>query len=480
MTTPNRPWRDRLSPLIHLSNNWISRIGVLLVTSAGVLWLFLLPTYLHGEAGSAYIGILLFLMLPMFFFAGLGLIPVGILIRKRQLGPSAGMREAIGMKSISWQNPDFRRLLTFVAGATIVNIAIGANLTYRAVEHMDSAGFCGTSCHVMKPEYTAYQNSPHSRVPCVKCHVGPGASGFVESKLAGVHQLFAITFNTYQRPIPVPVPNLRPARETCEGCHWPDKYGADRVRVIPHYSDEGVRSDSVLLMRIGSGSAGGYGIHTAHVGQGIRIRYAHTDAARQTIPWVEYGKNGEKTEFFAPKTSASDVAKMDIREMDCMDCHNRPSHSMQLPERAIDSAMAAGDIAADLPQIRKTALDILKKDYGTTERAEKEVGEAVRKFYREQLPQVADSRKADVERSAAGVLAIWQRNIFPEMNITWGTYVNNIGHNDFPGCFRCHDDEHKTTGGAKTIGQDCNGCHVMLAMEEEKPKILKDLGLREE
>ncbi|MEZ5352508.1 MAG: NapC/NirT family cytochrome c [Bryobacteraceae bacterium] len=479
MTPPTGSWRDNLSPLILLSNNWISRIGVLLVTTAGVLWLFLLPTYLKGEAGSAYIGILLFLILPMFFFAGLALIPAGILLRKRKLGPGARMRELIGIRSLSWQNPEVRRLVTFVAAATFVNIGIGSNLTYRAVEHLDSAGFCGTSCHVMKPEYTAYQVSPHSRVPCVKCHVGPGASGFVESKLAGVHQVVAITFNTYQRPIPVPIPNLRPARETCEGCHWPGKYGADRVRVIPHFNDEGVRSDSVLLMRIGGGSASGYGIHTGHVGEGIKVRYAHTDQARQTIPWVEYSRNGAKKEFFAPKTTAADVAKMDIREMDCMDCHTRPSHSMQLPERAMDDAMAAGTIPPSLPQIRKIALETLKKDYTSEAQAEKEVPAAILKFYKDQLPEVAASRTADVERSAEAVLGIWKRNIFPEMKITWGTYVNNVGHTDSPGCFRCHDEEHKTSDGASAIGQDCNGCHVLLAMEEEKPKILTDLGLRE-
>jgi hypothetical protein len=479
MTQPAGSWRDALSPLIALSNNLISRIGVLLVTAGGVFWLFLLPTYLHGETGSAYIGILLFLILPMLFFAGLFLIPLGMYFRKKKLGPAARMREVVGVKTVSWQNPDFRRLLTFVGAATLANVVIGASFTYRAVEHMDGAEFCGTSCHVMKPEYTAYQVSPHSRVPCVKCHVGPGAAGFIESKLAGVHQVISITANTYPRPIPVPIPNLRPARETCEGCHWPDKYGADRLRVIPHFNDEGVRSDTVLLMRIGGGSASGYGIHTGHVGAGVKVRYAYSGKDRQAIPWVEYVREGQRREYFAPKTDAAAVAGMEIREMDCLDCHTRPSHAMELPERALDNSMAAGNIPTDLPQVRKIALEVLKKPYTSTDQAESEIAVAVEKAYRDQLPQVAQTRKADIERAAQRVLAIWKRNIFPEMKITWGTYANNIGHTDFPGCFRCHDEEHKTADGSKAIGQDCNGCHVLLSMEEEKPKILKDLGLRE-
>lgn len=466
--------RDRLSPLIYLSNNWISRIGVFLVTAASVFWLFMLPTYLQGHSGaSAYIGILLYLALPTLFFAGLACIPVGIIIKKKQLGPNAPMREAIGIASLNWQNPDFRKFVTFIGLATGANVVIAANLSYRAVEHMDSVQFCGQTCHVvMKPEFNAYQNSPHSKVECVQCHIGPGASWFVQSKLSGLHQVFAVAFNTYERPIPVPVANLRPARETCEGCHWPDKYGGDKLRIIPHYTDEGQLTQSVLLMRIGGGNIPGSGIHTRHVGKGIKIRYAHTDRARQTIPWVEYSvRDAAKREYFAEKTTPADVSKMQIREMDCVDCHNRPSHATELPERATDNAMAAGNIVPTIPGVRKVALEVLKKEYTSTAQAEAEIPVAVKKAL------AGKASDAEVERSAKGVLSIWQRNIFPEMKITWGTYFNNIGHNDYPGCFRCHDEKHKTQDGAKAISQDCNACHVMLAMEEANPKILKDLGM---
>lgn len=459
-------WRDRISPLLYLANNWISRIGVLLVTTAGVLWLFLLPTYLQGHAGSAYIGILLFLILPMAFFAGLGLIPFGIFLMRKRHAAEASAK--FGLPSFSWENVDFRRLSVFVGAVTFANVVIGGNLSYRALEHMDSVQFCGATCHVvMKPEYVGYQNSPHSKVECVKCHIGPGASWFVQSKLSGVHQVFAVAFNTYERPIPTPVANLRPARETCEGCHWPDKYGADRLIVRTHFGDDNAMTKSVLLMKIGGGSVSGKGIHSAHVGTGVNVRYAHTDYARQTIPWVEYSRNGETREFFADKVKKEDLSKMSIRTMDCVDCHNRPSHTFTTPERGVDGAMASGEIPVSLAAIKKNGVEILKRPYTSMAQAEKEIPAAVAGLY-------AD-KPAEAARAGKALLAIWQKNVFPEMKVNWGTYTNNIGHNDFPGCFRCHDDGHKTRDG-KAITQDCNTCHALLAMEESDPKVLKDLG----
>ncbi len=458
--------KDKLSPLLYLANNWISKIGVFLVTTAGILWLFLLPTFLGGHAGSAYVGILLFVMIPMAFFAGLALIPLGIALRRRKGAPLAE-----SLPPLSWQNPDLRKLMAFVGAVSVANVIIGSNLTYRAMEHMESVEFCGATCHtVMKPEYTAYKVSAHSRVECVKCHIGPGASWFVQSKLSGAHQVIAVALNNFERPIPTPVRNLRPARDTCEGCHWPDKYGSDRLRVITHFDDKGEESKSVLLMRIGGGGLTGGGIHTAHVGQGVSIRYRHSDEQRQTIPWVEYSRDGKARLFQNAKVKAEEIEKMPLRQMDCVDCHNRPSHTFELPERALDASMAARRIKPDLPEIRKKALDVLKKEYATTAQAESEIPAEIEKAYASQ------NREQDVTEAAREVLAIWQRNVFPEMKIKWGTYPINIGHNDFPGCFRCHDDDHKD-GAGKAIGQDCNACHQLLAMEEKSPKILTDLGV---
>jgi len=477
--TPNRPNRGRgwLSPVIYLSNNWMSLTGVVIVTTATIFWLFLLPTTLRGEVRNPYIGILAFLTIPAPFFGGLILIPLGIWLKRKREG-----RKGIyppEFPPLTWRNPELRRLMYFFGATTVLNLAIASQLTYGAVNYMDSVTFCGETCHtVMQPEFTAYQDSPHSKVECVQCHIGPGAGWFVRSKLSGVGQVFAVTFNTYPRPIPTPVHNLRPARETCEACHWPQKYGEDRIKVISKYADDEANSltKTVLLMKIGGGN-NGIGIHGTHLGKGIVIDYRHSDEARQTIPWVEYDNNGLKT-VYATADAKPDGAGLTPREMDCMDCHNRPSHSYDLPERALDRAMSAGLISATLPFAKKKATEILKVDYKTRDEAAQKIPAAFAQYYRQSYPAVWTGRQAEVTAAGQEVLAIWDRNIFPDMNVTWGKYPVNVGHTDFPGCFRCHDGGHNAKNG-NAITQDCSACHNILAMDEANPKVLSDLGITE-
>ena len=467
-----------LSPLIHLSNNWISLLGVVLVTTATIFWLFLLPVTLRGDTQNPYVGILAFLLLPGPFFLGLAMIPLGMWLRRKREG-RAGVYPP-GFPPLTWENHDLRKLVYFVGATTVLNIVIASQLSYGAVSYMDTTTFCGLTCHtVMQPEYTAYQNSPHSNVECVKCHIGPGAGWFVKSKMSGMGQVFAVTFNTYPRPIPTPVRNLRPARETCEACHWPQKYGEDRIKIVHKYAEDEANSqtETVLLMKIGGGNRG-IGIHGTHLGKGTSIRYAHSDEARQTIPWVEYNVNGKRTVYATADAKPEGAANGPIREMDCMDCHNRPSHAYDLPDRGLDKAMAAGQISTALPFAKKAALQILKGTYKSREEAAVAIPAAFEKYYRETYPAVWGQRQAEVTASAKEVLAVWNRNIFPEMNVTWGKYPINIGHTDFPGCFRCHDGSHTAKGG-DAISQDCNACHNLLSMDEANPKILTDLGITE-
>ena len=476
--TPNntdRGGRGWLSPVVHLSNNWISLIGVVLVTTATVFWLFLLPITLRGETENPYIGILAFLLLPAPFFAGLALIPIGMWMKRRREG-HAHVYPA-DFPALRWSNPELRRLVYFVLGATAVNIVIASQLSYGAVSYMDSVTFCGQTCHtVMQPEYTAYQNSPHSNVECVKCHIGPGASWFVRSKLSGVGQVFAVTFNTYPRPIPTPVHNLRPARETCEACHWPQKYGSDRIRVITRYAEDENNSatKTVMLVKVGGGN-NGIGIHGTHLGPGVVIRYKPSDESRQTIPWVEYNNNGKTTVYATADAKVDNVLP---REMDCMDCHNRPSHTFDLPDRALDRALENGSVSAKLPFAKKKGLEILKAAYKSRDEAAQRIPVAFEKYYQESYPAIWSQRQGEVTSSAKQVLAIWNRNVFPDMDVKWGKYPLNIGHTDFPGCWRCHDSAHSDKTG-NAITQDCNACHNILAQDEANPKVLTDLGITE-
>ncbi len=474
MATPEpvSPWLPRL---IHFSNNVLTFLGVVLTTTGGVSWLFILPLSVTGEASNPYLGILFFVVCPALFFAGLALMPLGIWLRLRKERRSNGGE--IALPPVSWRSVEFRRIVWLIGVATFLNLIIGGHYTYAAVEYMDSVSFCGQTCHtVMKPEFTAYQESPHFRVACTECHIGAGASWFVRSKLSGTRQLFATMLNTYHRPIEQPVQNLRPARETCEQCHWPQRFNPYRLRVIDKYAEDeaNTHTQTVLMMKIAG--AAGKGIHGFHLAPGVVVQY-RSDRSRETIPWVQYtSPSGESTEYAAEDWDPAKAENFDLRTMDCVDCHNRPTHAFFLADRAMDRALAAGSIDPSLPSVKAKGLEIIKAEYDSTEAAEQQIPKALEDYYRSDHADTYQSKQEAVEKSARGLLAVWQRNVFPEMKITWGTYKNHIGHTDYVGCFRCHDDAHAAKTG-KTITQDCTACHEMLAMEESNPEILSTLGI---
>ena len=458
-----------------LTRHWLSLVGVALVTTAGISWLFVLPLQIRGHVANPYIGIIVFLILPVIFFIGLALIPIGVYLSKRQI------RQGLPAAEFD-RRTALHRLVWFFGVITLVNVLIGTQVTYRAVEHMETPQFCGATCHTMRPEFAAYQNSPHSRVECVDCHVTPGAAGWVASKAAGTRQLVETVLNTYSRPIPSALESNRlvPARETCENCHWPRAFGGVRLRVFGKYAEDeaNTRTQTVMLMLIGGGKIAG--IHGAHVGPGIHIRYAAPDGARQTIPWVEYrNENSGKTLTLAASDSTPDsITALPKYEMQCVDCHNRPTHTFDLPDRAMDKAMALGEIPVTLPYIKKKGLEALKENYLSSKEAKEQLPASIVGFYQKNYLDVYGKRTQDINQAAQAILAIYNRNVFPDLKVTWGTYPNNLGHTDFPGCFRCHDGSH-TTADNVSITQDCNTCHEPLAMEETSPEILKSLGIAE-
>jgi len=456
-----------------LTQHWLSLLGLALLGTALISWLFVLPQQIRGHVDNPYVGIIVFLVLPALFFTGLLLIPVGVYLSKRQI--RAGLTEETFDRKTALQ-----RIAWFFGATTVLNILIGTQVTYRAIEHMETPQFCGGTCHTMNPELAAYQNSPHSRVECVECHVAPGAAGWISSKTSGIRQLVETVLNTYPRPIPSALESNRlvPARETCENCHWPQKFGGVRLRVFSKYADDepNTRSETVLLMMVGGNRISG--IHGAHLGAGVHIRFAAADAKRQTIPWIEYRNTntGEVRTFASSETKPDSTGALSKFEMECVDCHNRPTHTFDLPERAVDKALALGDIAVGLPYIKKKSVELLKANYATSAEAAARLPPALVDFYRQNYPDVYAARSQDIDHAGGAVLTIYNRNVFPDLKVTWGTYPNNLGHTDFPGCFRCHDGSH-TTGDGKSIIQDCNTCHEPLAMDEASPEILKTLGV---
>ena len=466
-----------LQPFFHLGKNPISLIGAGL-TSASALTLlgFWCIEVLGHVVINPYLGIIFFLILPALFIFGLLLIPIGIYQRRRQL-KAAGLLPAVYPK-IDLGDPVFRRAMDLVLLATGVNVLIVGMATYRGVEYMDTAQFCGQSCHVvMKPEYTAYQASAHSHVACVACHVGEGAQSYLKAKVNGTKQLIEVTFNTYPRPIHSPVLNLRPAREICEGCHAPAKYIGEKLLVKTSYADDekNTMTKTLVLLHLGGRDSVSRltGIHGVHLGH---IEYIATDAQRQVIPWVSRrNADGSSTDFVSG--DATGQIKGEKRVMDCIDCHNRAAHTFQTPEDALNRAMAEGTVSSTLPFVHKESLELLKASYSSQAEAETKIKSDLEEFYRSQRPEVLSSHPDLVNQASASLFSIYKQNIFPDMKVTWGTHPNNVGHNSYPGCFRCHDGGHNTKDGT-AITQDCAACHNLLAVDEANPKLLADMGMQ--
>ena len=458
--------------IVVLTSHWITMAGVALVTLAGFSWLFALPANIRGNVSNPYIGLLTFIAIPIVFFAGLILIPIGIALGRRKA--AAALNPPVDRRA-AW-----RRAGMFFTIMTMANLVIGSQLTYRAVEHMETNQFCGQSCHVMKPEFTAHLLPPHQQVACSTCHIAPGATGWLKAKMAGTNQLLAVTFNTFPRPIESGLESNRLASsaDTCEQCHARGKVIGPRLRMHSSFKDDeaNTRSETVLMMLVGGGATGG--IHGAHMGPGVHIRYAASDKKRQTIPWVEYTNGGATQTYLADGTTPEAARALPTFEMQCVDCHNRAAHAFELAEHAIDHAMAAGQIAATLPFAKKTGVELLKAAYTSDDDAAQKIPAGLNAFYQQKYGDIWAKRSNDVQLAGQALLAIYRNNVFPDLKVTWGTYPNNLGHIDDPGCFRCHDGGHSTAD-KKVITQDCSTCHQMLATDETDPAILKTLGLGE-
>ena len=464
-------------PALFFGNNPISLAGGAITSAAGVTMIGYWLVELFGRPNdNPYLGIIFFLILPAVFVLGLLLIPVGVFVRRRKL-QQAGEIPAEFPK-VDLNDRVFRHGLDIVLVATIVNLLVVSMASYRGAAYMDSPQFCGSSCHVMHPEYSAYKVSAHSHVDCVACHIGTGAESYFKAKVNGTKQLVEVSFNRYPKPIPSPVMNLRPAREICEGCHTPAKFVGEKLLVKSTFADDekNTETQSVVLLHLGGIDSLSHltGIHGVHLGH---IEYIATDPTRTTIPWVERTyADGSKTAFGTSSLKGA-APQGERRVMDCIDCHNRAAHTMQTAEDALNRAMAEGAISPELPFVHKKGLELLKADYKTEDEARQKISEGLTQFYRNEHPEVLVRRPDLVKAAGAGLVNVFTTNVFPDMKVTWGTHPNHIGHMDYPGCFRCHDGDHVAQNG-KTLTQDCAVCHNLLAVDEAKPKVLADLGIQ--
>ncbi len=441
-----------------LLRNWISLLGlgILLSSLFAFVLLFLLDSLAHFS--NPYVGVLTYLVAPIFSVVGIGLGVVGMIWRRFQLARTVGAPPAL---QIDLTRARDRRIFGFFLVVGLLFLLLTAIGSYHSYHFTESTQFCGATCHtVMQPERTTYQHSPHARVACAECHIGRGASWYVRSKLSGAYQVYATLFDKYPRPVPTPIKNLRPAQETCEQCHWPAQFVGNLDRTFTHFlSDATNPVYSVrLLLKVGGadpthGPVGG--IHW-HMNVGNTIEYYASDASRQKIPWVRVTDRteGVVTEYHTPDFTNAPNPEA-IRVMDCMDCHNRPAHVLRAPNDAVDLAMSLHDIDTSLPYIKTNAAFALVRPYTNLT----EALEGIATFLDGKYPN--DPR---IRKTIPAVQQIYKDNFFPEMNARWQVYPDNVGHKDWPGCFRCHDGKHKTSDGKREVkADDCNACHIIVA-----------------
>lgn len=451
--------------------NWVSISGaVLAIFNLATIFSLVILNWVFNFGGT-YIGIFIYMVLPVFMMVGLFMIPIGMRIYRK-----ASRRAELAGEERAWPIINFNNVATRNAGiififGTVFLLVISSIGSYEAFHYTESVEFCGKLCHqVMEPEYTTYHGSSHERVACVECHVGSGASWYVKSKLSGLYQVYSVMAKKYPQPIPTPISNLRPARETCEQCHWPAKFYDRKMRVRQSYIADDTNTEFTYNLQVKTSSkmtATGMeqGIHQ-HISPDVKIEYKTLAANRQVIPWVRYTntKTGV-SEVFTDSENQLSQAKLDsleTRVMDCLDCHNRPSHDYKTPQRFVDQSISDGKISKTLPGIKQVAMKILYKDYSTKDSAFMAIRDQINDYYKTSHPEIVTERKLDIDGAIAEIQDGYSKNFFPFMKSNWKSYPNNVGHMVSDGCFRCHNDRHANQSG-KVISKDCNLCHSILA-----------------
>jgi hypothetical protein len=454
--------KKKFSPLFY---NWLTYFGVWLAFFVFLIevFLFIIDFFAHGH--NLYLGLLTYLILPPFLVVGLMLIPAGALIKRYRVHRGLTQMEPKPLV-INPSITTHRNAIFVFMTSTFILIVMSLVGAYKAFHFTESVQFCGLLCHqVMRPEFTAYSKSPHGRVKCVECHIGAGADWYVRSKISGGRQVLRVLTNSYEKPIHTPVQSLRPAEETCKQCHFPGKYFStmDFRRSYFSEGEDNARWEMRMLLNVGAGEKQGYGVH-AHMNVDHDISYAAEDTRRQKITWVKsVDKEGRENVYTAPGSKYEKKPPLpgEIRQMDCIDCHNRPTHQFLAPYRLVNESLTEGRLDAALPFIKKKSMELLSKNYASQKDGMDSIRKEFADFYRKEHSEVFAEKSQSIERSADYLAGLYSKNMFPEMKVRWDTHPDNIGHLVSDGCFRCHDGEHRSLEG-KVISRDCKSCHTLV------------------
>ena len=469
----------RLKALVpRLLANWITLLGSVITTISGFAILILLIIGLVTSRANPYLSLFVVVLLPAAFVFGLLLIPIGLYVDRRR-GRRPGDTLQLAFETIL-KDRSARRRLFFFALATVLNVAVFSLAAQKTISYMDSAKFCGTTCHqVMQPEWDAWNRSPHSNVACVECHISPGAIGESKAKWNGLHQLFGFLTAKYDRPIVAGPEHLLPAKQTCEQCHAPKRFWPDRLKMFPHYTLDKDNTPKFNAMLLHTGGLNPKtqqyeGIHW-HANPDNQVKFEFLDSERTKVGKITVLSKGRMVaEYLPPGTPQKALG---VRTMDCIDCHNRATHIFaETPKQAIDRALYLGALDAKMPFIAQVSVELLSQTSQPRDGAEERFKTALAAAYQKEHPEVKPD-PAKLTEAASLLARIYLNNVYPAMNLGWNLHRSNLGHNaegvNNPGCFRCHDREREATladGRKKKIGQECDTCHTGLAFDADPNK----------
>lgn len=439
--------------------------GVGLTTICFTLLILGLFAHMTGLIENHYAAIVTFLVFPFGIICGLILIPVSFFVRRKRWFRNSLSR---GNLVIDFSKQIHRRAVILFLVLSVINLTIFSLVIYEAYHFTESDYFCGAICHtVMDPEYTAYQRSPHAKVGCVQCHIGSGAEWYVKAKLSGLRQVMAVIDGSYSTPIPAPVEHLRPARDTCEACHWPEKFHGKKLKQFVSFSNDNQDEPIIEEIALHIGGRNPYtdsfeGIHW-HVSKDVKVEYQALNEKRTSIGKVKVSKpNGITEEYDIDSSAAQEEEGAHWRTMDCIDCHNRPTHVYEDLEVKIDEGLFSTKLNPEIPGIREDAFTVMQSEYGSREEAQEQLIENLMSLQAVRNgPDFVTANDKSIIASGNYLLNAYLGNVWPKMKVTWGTYKGHNGHryeDEGYGCFRCHDDFHETSFG-KTISQDCSLCH---------------------
>lgn len=451
-----------------LMRNYISFVGFAVVAASLTSFLLLLLIEFSSGSDNPYTDLITFILVPSVLLVGLFIVLAGALY-ERWRRRTISVADIAAYPVLDLNDPRRRRSLIVFMCLSFMFLFMTAYGSYRAFEYTESVTFCGQACHdVMKPEFVAYNASPHAKIRCVECHVGGGADAYVRAKMGGMRQLYGVVTGHYSRPIQTPVHNMREATETCQKCHWSEKFHGDQIKVFNHYGyDENNSLDQTrMLIKVGGGdpNAGPVGGIHWHMNVSNEVTFISSDETRQEIPWVRMKDSKGNVVDYTTKDvqfTEQQISSATKRKMDCIDCHNRPAHTYLSPNQAVDRSLEAGRLDIALPYIKAKAVEALAKPYLTNDEAVATIAKDIDEFYRTNHPAIYASHRVAVAGAIAEIQQIYQTYFFPEMKTDWKASPNNIGHLNAQGCFRCHDGQHLSNQG-KVIRNDCNLCHTTI------------------